>query len=85
MNTGTLLLSGLTALLALASHAADVAGQWRSEFDTQISRQKYAFTFQTDGDKLTGIDKRRDDIPRGKLEMIEYEPKTVGANRSPGV
>jgi hypothetical protein len=49
-----LLLSGLTGLLACAVHAADLVGQWRAEFDTQIGIQKYVFTLQADGDKLTG-------------------------------
>lgn len=60
--------------LALAADAADVAGQWRAEFDTQIGRQKYLFTFQTDGDKLTGkadseVDgrKRAAELKEGKI------------------
>jgi enterochelin esterase-like enzyme len=52
--TGKMLLCGLIGLLTSPSHAADVAGQWRAEFDTQIGVQKYLFTFQTSGDKLTG-------------------------------
>jgi enterochelin esterase-like enzyme len=32
-------------------------------------------------DPPTGIDKRREGIPHGKLEMIEYESKTVGTTR----
>jgi len=32
-------------------------------------------------DPPAGFDKRREDIPHGKLEMIEYESKTVGATR----
>lgn len=32
-------------------------------------------------DPPAGFDRRREDIPRGKLEMIEYESKTVGAKR----
>jgi enterochelin esterase-like enzyme len=74
MKTSPLLLSGFTALLALVTHAADVAGQWRAEFDTQIGRQKYVFTFQTDGDKLTGKAnseagerKRETELTEGKI------------------
>ena len=52
--TRLFLLAGLTGLLASATHAADVAGQWRAEFDTQIGVQKYLFTFAADGGKLTG-------------------------------
>lgn len=32
-------------------------------------------------DPPAGIDTKRDNIPHGKLEMIEYESKTVGATR----
>ncbi len=32
-------------------------------------------------DPPSGFDKKRDDIPHGKLEMIEYESKTVGTTR----
>jgi hypothetical protein len=40
-------------LLSLAS-AADVAGKWKAEFDTQIGLQKYVYEFKVDGDKITG-------------------------------
>jgi enterochelin esterase-like enzyme len=32
-------------------------------------------------DPPAGFDKRREDVPRGKLEMISYESKSVGATR----
>jgi enterochelin esterase-like enzyme len=32
-------------------------------------------------DPPPGIDRRRDDIPHGRMEMIEYESKTVGTTR----
>ena len=32
-------------------------------------------------DPPAGIDKKRDGIPHGKLEMIEYDSKTVGTKR----
>ena len=53
-KTTRIFLCGMAGLLMSAAHAADVAGQWRAEFDTQIGVQKYVFTFQTDGDKLSG-------------------------------
>ncbi len=52
--TKLILMSGLVGLLVSAAHAADLTGQWRAEFDTQIGVQKYTFTFRTDGDKLSG-------------------------------
>jgi len=36
-------------------------------------------------DPPAGFDKRRADIPHGKLEMIEYESKTVGTTRKMNV
>ena len=34
--------------------AADVTGTWKTEFDSQVGRQKYTFTFKQEGAKLTG-------------------------------
>jgi len=42
------------ALLAAPGRAADINGDWRAEFDTQIGLQKYVFSFHTEGDKVTG-------------------------------
>jgi alpha-N-arabinofuranosidase len=39
---------------ATQSPAADVAGTWKSEFDSQVGRQQYTFTFKLEGTKLTG-------------------------------
>src|ERR1039457_4593425 len=47
MKKTMILICSLIGLLVATSRAADVAGQWRAEFDTQIGVQKYLFTFQT--------------------------------------
>ena len=44
----------LIGLWVATVRAADLAGQWRAEFDTQIGVQKYRFAFQTNDDQLTG-------------------------------
>src|SRR2546429_9126230 len=46
----------LSVLLALPSigFAADLSGTWKSEFDSQIGRQKYTYTLKQEGDKITG-------------------------------
>ena len=50
-----LLAVALCGLLpAAATRAADISGQWHAQFDSQIGVQKYLFTFQADGNKLTG-------------------------------
>ncbi len=43
-----------TFCFAAVAHAADLTGNWKSEFDTQIGPQKYVFSFKQDGEKLTG-------------------------------
>src|SRR5205085_4969635 len=66
-------------LLALAAlpcggFAADLSGTWKSEFDSQIGRQKYTYTLKQEGDKLTGKansevneQKRETELSEGKV------------------
>lgn len=46
------------AAIALAAagpaRAADLAGKWHAEFDTQIGLQQYTYEFRIEGDKITG-------------------------------
>lgn len=49
-----LVLLAATLALLVAAFAADVAGKWTAEFDTQIGVQKYTYEFKVDGAKLTG-------------------------------
>ena len=74
--TRLILLGGMVGLLVSATHAADLAGQWRAEFDTQIGRQKYVFTFRTDGDKLTGS--ATSEVGERKREAALKEGKITG-------
>ena len=55
--------------------AADLSGTWKSEFDSQIGRQKYTYTLKQEGDKLTGKansevngQKRETELSEGKVE-----------------
>ncbi len=45
----TLIAAGL-----VCAHAADIAGKWTAEFDSQVGVQKYTFEFKADGTALTG-------------------------------
>lgn len=51
MNTKTLLLS---LALAAVSFAADITGKWSASVPGRKGDQTTTFTFQQDGDKLTG-------------------------------
>jgi enterochelin esterase-like enzyme len=66
----------LIGLLAIPATAADIAGQWRAEFNTQIGMQKYVFTFQTEGDKLTG--KAASEVGDRKREAELKEGRITG-------
>jgi enterochelin esterase-like enzyme len=68
-------------LLAIAafpcfSFGADVTGIWKSEFDSQIGRQKYTYTLKQDGTKLTG--KANSEVNDRKREVELTEGKVDG-------
>lgn len=48
-------LIGTIGLLVSATQAAEVAGQWRANFDTQVGLQDYLFTFGMNDSEITGI------------------------------
>jgi enterochelin esterase-like enzyme len=71
------LLIPLTLLgAACVVHAADITGQWKAAFDTQVGRQSYVYELHADGDKVTGTatgdingeNKRAVEIRNGKLD-----------------
>lgn len=70
------ILCGLIGLLFSTAQAADVAGQWRAEFESPRGLQKYLFTFQTEGDKLTG--KAAAEVGETKREAELQEGKIAG-------
>lgn len=73
---GKMLLFGFIGLIASHLHAADIDGQWRAEFDTQIGVQKYLFTFQTSDGKFTG--KAASEVGDQKRETELKEIKVSG-------
>ena len=60
------------ALLA-PLRAADVAGQWHAEFDTQIGLQKYTYTFKVDGDKVTGTAAFERETGQGEVALKDVK------------
>jgi hypothetical protein len=62
----------LLAVLLTAGWAfgADINGKWTASFETQIGTQNYTYTFQADGEKLTGTaksDNAESKITEGKI------------------
>ena len=59
----------LAGVMATAAFAADEAGTWTASFDTQIGVQKYTYTFQVAGNKLTG--KAKSELANAETEITE--------------
>jgi enterochelin esterase-like enzyme len=73
MKTHIMLLA--LAVASLSALAADIAGTWKAEFNTQRGLQKYTFTLKQDGTKVTGKasverdgEKREAELKEGKIE-----------------
>ena len=61
----------MIAGLAVPALAADIDGQWKATFDTQIGEQHYTYTLTADGEKLTGSaknDRGSTDITAGTIK-----------------
>jgi enterochelin esterase-like enzyme len=76
VKTLCLSLAILGLVLAAQAGAANVAGEWKAEFETQIGVQKYTYTLKQDGDKITG--KANSDIAGEKREVELKEGKLEG-------
>ena len=66
-------LTAFTLLLAGPAAAADIAGPWRAEFDTQIGLQKYVYDFKVEGDKITGRASFERENGKGEVELKEIK------------
>jgi alpha-N-arabinofuranosidase len=88
MKTRIILLT--LALSVCSVWAADITGVWKAQFDTQRGLQKYTFTFQQDGTKVTGNasaevngPKRESELKEGKIEgdtVSFVEPLNIQGN-----
>jgi hypothetical protein len=66
-----LLLACLAFTFALTALAADIAGKWKAEFDTQVGVQKYTFELKVEGEKLTGKAFFERMNQKGEAELLE--------------
>ena len=88
MKTRIILLT--LALSVCSVWAADITGVWKAQFDTQRGLQKYTFTFQQNGAKVTGNasaevngPKRESELKEGKIEgdtVSFVEPLNIQGN-----
>lgn len=70
-----MVLAGLTLALLGSVRAADIAGKWHAEFDTQIGTQKYTYEFAVQGDTITGKAAYEREDETGTVELRDIKLK----------
>ena len=68
-----MILAPFAAALPGPARAADVAGKWHAEFDTQIGLQKYTSEFKADGGKLTGHAVYERENGKGEVDLKDVK------------
>jgi hypothetical protein len=56
MTAGAVVATMPSAAIA-AAPTADISGTWATEFDSQVGKQTYTYTFKVEGNTLTGHSK----------------------------
>jgi len=56
MTAGAVVATVPSAAIA-AAPTADISGTWATEFDSQVGKQTYTYTFKVEGNTLTGHSK----------------------------
>ena len=68
-----MILAAFAPALLAPLRAADVAGKWHAEFDTQIGLQKYTYEFKVDGDKVTGTAAFERETGKGEVALRDVK------------
>ena len=68
-----MVLAALTLALLSPVNAADVAGSWKAEFDTQIGVQKYTYEFKVDGATIAGKATFEREQAKGEVPLKEIK------------
>lgn len=63
----------MVAGLTWSAQAADVAGKWVGEFESQVGHQKYTFKFETAGDKLKAEAEAEADQGKRHVDFIDVK------------
>ncbi len=86
------LVTSMALAASMVFGAVDISGKWQAEFDTQIGRQKYTFTFRVEGEKVIGIaeseimgEKHKADLKDVKIvgeevtfvEMLDFQGNAI--------
>jgi hypothetical protein len=69
MKFSHIIAAAVVLTAATLSHAAELAGKWTAEFDSQIGLQKYTYEFKGEGDKITGKASYDQQMGKGDAEL----------------
>jgi hypothetical protein len=53
-TVGTVAVAVAPSVAVAAAPSADISGTWTTEFDSQVGKQTYTYTFNLQGEALTG-------------------------------
>ena len=67
----TAILAAATVALLGSLGAAEVTGNWKAEFETQIGQLKYIYRLKAEGDKVTGKALRERDGQKTEIDLKE--------------
>jgi len=88
MKIQNLILAVMLTGLAWSARAADVAGKWVGEFESQVGHQKYTFKFENAGDKLKAEAEAESDQGKRHVDFIDVklsdDKLTFAENRDTG-
>jgi len=66
-------LAAFALALSGPARAADIAGKWHAEFDTQIGLQKYTYEFKVDGGRITGHATYERETGKGEVDLKDVK------------
>jgi len=73
MKIQNLILAVMLTGLAWSARAADVAGKWVGEFESQVGHQKYTFKFQTTDGKLKAEAEAESDQGKRHVDFVDVK------------
>ena len=73
MKIQNLILAMMLTGLAWSARAADVAGKWVGEFESQVGHQKYTFKFQTTDGKLKAEAEAESDQGKRHVDFVDVK------------
>lgn len=66
-------LAAFALAVSVPARAADIAGKWHAEFDTQVGLQKYTYAFKVEDGKITGKATYERESGKGEVDLKDIK------------